>query len=101
MVSKTAQQRQPKFHVKHPILLFLSFLFAVTLSGAEALRVFDDAEKLLRKISEEDLFRMEGIIGFYAANSVQDDIYVYKDDVLPRPSGPSAILFGLRQQVKA
>jgi len=77
----------------------LIFLITFSFSGAEALRVFDDAKNLLRRISEENLFQMNGIVGFYPANSVQDDIYVYEEDVFPRPNQPTAVLYGLRQQV--
>lgn len=54
---------------------------------------------MIKEIIDRDLFRMEGLLGFYPANSVGDDIYVYENDVLPRPPQPDRVFYGLRQQV--
>ena len=49
--------------------------------GPEAKRVFDDAQKLLQKIVDEKLLEARAVIGFYPANTEDDDtILVYKDD---------------------
>lgn len=48
----------------------------ISIIGPEAKRVFDAGQRLLDKIIKEDLFEAKGIIGFYAANSVGDDIEV-------------------------
>uniref|UniRef100_H2Y1G0 Methionine synthase n=1 Tax=Ciona intestinalis TaxID=7719 RepID=H2Y1G0_CIOIN len=68
--------------------------------GEEALRVFNDAQVMLRKIIDEDLYQMEGVVSFFPANSVGDDIHVYADDVMPRPTTPLAVFYGLRQQAE-
>ncbi|XP_045593319.1 methionine synthase isoform X1 [Procambarus clarkii] len=65
--------------------------------GDEAKRVFDDAQKLLSKIISEGSLKATGIVGFYAANSVEDDIEVYSD---ASRSQVVAKLFGLRQQAE-
>lgn len=48
--------------------------------GPEARRVFDDAQKMLKEIVSKKLFKARGLLGFYPANSVGDDIEVYEDD---------------------
>ena len=62
--------------------------------------MFDDAQAMLQHIIENKLFRMKGMVGFYPANSIGDDIHIYCEDVYPRPDTPAAVLYGLRQQVK-
>ncbi|MEY4704857.1 MAG: homocysteine-N5-methyltetrahydrofolate transmethylase, B12-dependent, partial [Nitrospirota bacterium] len=48
--------------------------------GQKAKELFDDAKVLLRKIVEQRLFTANGVYGFFPANSVGDDIEVYRDD---------------------
>lgn len=67
--------------------------------GAEAKRVFDDAQNLLRKIMDEKLLKPRGVVAFYPANSCGDDILVYEDDDMPRDE-PLARFCGLRQQAE-
>lgn len=47
--------------------------------GEEAQKLFDDAKKLLARIENEKLLTANGIFGIFPANSVGDDIEVYKD----------------------
>src|SRR5580692_6015306 len=47
--------------------------------GAEAKRLFDDAQRLLTRIVAERLLTARGVYGFWPANSVGDDILVYAD----------------------
>ena len=42
--------------------------------GVEATKLFADAQALLKKIVDEKLLTAKGVIGFYPANSVGDDI---------------------------
>lgn len=44
--------------------------------GVEAKKLFDDAQVMLKKIIDGKLLRARGIIAFYPANSVGDDIEV-------------------------
>jgi 5-methyltetrahydrofolate--homocysteine methyltransferase len=48
--------------------------------GEEARKLFDDANKMLDQIEKEKLIVANGIVGFYPANSVGDDIEVYDDE---------------------
>ena len=45
--------------------------------GHEAQKLYDDANRLLDRIEKEGLLRANGILGFFPANSVGDDIEVY------------------------
>jgi 5-methyltetrahydrofolate--homocysteine methyltransferase len=48
--------------------------------GQKAKELLDDAKTLLRKIVDQRLFTANGVYGFFPANSVGDDIEVYRDD---------------------
>jgi len=48
--------------------------------GAEAKKVFDDAQKMLKSIVDGRKLTANGVAAFYAANSTGDDIEVYEDD---------------------
>lgn len=47
----------------------------------------------------EKSFQLRGVLAFFPANSVEDDILVYEDDEWPRDE-PLARLCGLRQQAE-
>jgi 5-methyltetrahydrofolate--homocysteine methyltransferase len=48
--------------------------------GVEAKKLYDDAQELLKQIVDEKLLQANGVIGFWPANSVGDDIEVYTND---------------------
>jgi len=48
--------------------------------GVEAKKLFDDAQVLLKKIVKEKLLQANGVIGFWPAASVGDDIELYTDE---------------------
>jgi 5-methyltetrahydrofolate--homocysteine methyltransferase len=48
--------------------------------GAQAIELFRDAQRLLRKIVNEGLLKARGVYGFWPANSVGDDVIVYADE---------------------
>ncbi|HWL15954.1 MAG TPA: vitamin B12 dependent-methionine synthase activation domain-containing protein, partial [Opitutus sp.] len=48
--------------------------------GAEAKKLFDDAQKLLARIIAEKRYTAKAVIGFWPANAVGDDIEVYADE---------------------
>lgn len=48
--------------------------------GAEARRLFDDANRLLDSIVRDSLLQAKGVMGIFPANSVGDDILLYKDE---------------------
>ncbi|RYE05616.1 MAG: methionine synthase, partial [Sphingobacteriaceae bacterium] len=55
-------------------------IFKDTFVGAEAKKLFDDAQILLQKIVSQKLLQANAVIGFWPANSVGDDIELYTDD---------------------
>ncbi|ORZ19481.1 methionine synthase [Absidia repens] len=63
--------------------------------GPEAKRLFDDAQVMLKEIVDKKLLRARGIVGFYPANSIGDDIEIYEDE---SRESVKAKFFGLRQQ---
>jgi 5-methyltetrahydrofolate--homocysteine methyltransferase len=63
--------------------------------GAEARKLFDDAQRLLRRIVAEKRLTARGVFGFWPANSVGDNILVYAD---PSRSTTIARFPMLRQQ---
>ncbi len=66
--------------------------------GVEAKKLFDDAQKMLSKIIAERWLTAKGVIGFYPANTVnEDDIEVYTDDTRKQVK---TVLHSLRQQTK-
>ncbi len=46
-------------------------------SGTEAKKLFDEAQLLLKEIIRDGSLEARGIVAFYPANSVGDDIIVY------------------------
>ena len=63
--------------------------------GSEAKKVFDDAQRLLQRITDEKLLKAHGVVTLLPAQSDGDDILVYNEcsvDVI-------GVLHGLRQQV--
>jgi 5-methyltetrahydrofolate--homocysteine methyltransferase len=65
--------------------------------GVEAKKLYNDAQALLKKIVEEKWISASAVIGFWAANSIQDDIELYADD---KRDKPFEVLHSLRQQTK-
>jgi len=45
--------------------------------GAEATRLFADAQKLLKEIVDKKLLKAKAVIGFFPANSIGDDLELY------------------------
>ncbi|MCH2114081.1 MAG: methionine synthase [Pirellulales bacterium] len=63
--------------------------------GAEARKLFDDAQVLLQRIVDENLLRASGVYGFWPAASSGDDILVFGDETR---SNELCRFHGLRQQ---
>jgi 5-methyltetrahydrofolate--homocysteine methyltransferase len=55
-------------------------IFDETAFGKEARKLFDDANKLLDEIIKNKWLTAKAVIGFYPANSVEDDIEIYEDE---------------------
>jgi 5-methyltetrahydrofolate--homocysteine methyltransferase len=64
-------------------------------SGAEARRLYQDAQTLLEDIVRKRLLTARAVIGFFPANSIGDDIEIYSDETRKKTL---AILPSLRQQ---
>ena len=70
-------------------------IFDDKIIGAEAKKLFKDAESLLAKIINDKSITANGVIGFWPANSDGDDIKIFKDSSRKKII---ATLFNLRQQ---
>jgi 5-methyltetrahydrofolate--homocysteine methyltransferase len=64
--------------------------------GEAARALYVDARKLLARIIATKPLKAHGVVGFWPANAVGDDIEIYADD---ERGAPIARLFGLRQQI--
>jgi 5-methyltetrahydrofolate--homocysteine methyltransferase len=65
--------------------------------GVEARTLYDDARRLLDDLVGNRRFHARGVLGFWAANRIGEDIQLYSD---PRATVPLDILHALRQQMK-
>ena len=66
--------------------------------GNEAKKLFNDAQNMLNQWCKYDKIEAKGIIGFYPANSVGDDIELYHPDDDNKREKIIGKLYGLRQQ---
>lgn len=64
--------------------------------GAEAKKLFDDAQQMLKKIISEKWLKANAVIGIYPANSVSDDDI----EIVDQASGTTTLLHSIRQQTK-
>ena len=65
--------------------------------GVEATRVYEDAQKMLKRLIEGRWLTASGVMGLYPANSVGDDIELYTDE---SRSEVAMTWHGLRQQAE-
>ncbi|MGH8475063.1 MAG: methionine synthase [Methylococcales bacterium] len=63
--------------------------------GKHARHLFDEARSMLKKIIHEKWLQARGMIGFFPANSLADDVLIYIDE---RRNETRAVLHHLRQQ---
>nr|KAF6395490.1 5-methyltetrahydrofolate-homocysteine methyltransferase [Rousettus aegyptiacus] len=68
--------------------------------GEEAKKVYDDAQNMLKVLISERKLQARGVVGFWPAQSVEDDIHLYAEDAEPRAAQPIATFHGLRQQAE-
>jgi len=71
-------------------------IFEYELTGKQAEDLFNDGQKMLKKILKEKSLKAKAIYGLFPANSVGDDIEVYNKD----KSKTLAKFLTLRQQLK-
>lgn len=48
--------------------------------GEEARKLFDDAQKVLDRVIEQNLLYANAVVGLYPANAIGDDVEVYTDE---------------------
>jgi 5-methyltetrahydrofolate--homocysteine methyltransferase len=65
--------------------------------GIEATKLYDDARRLLDEIVREQRFQAHGILSFFPANSIGDDVEIYEDE---SRRSPKATFRFLRQQIQ-
>jgi 5-methyltetrahydrofolate--homocysteine methyltransferase len=65
--------------------------------GEQARELFDDAQELLAKIVDQELLHARGVIGFWPANAIGDDVELFTDE---SRSCRLTILHFLRQQMR-
>ncbi|MDB5890774.1 MAG: hypothetical protein JWP47_1605 [Polaromonas sp.] len=65
--------------------------------GTEAVRVYADAQRMLKRLVEGRWLTANGVIGLYPANSVGDDIEIYTDE---SRTEVAMTWYGLRQQAE-
>ena len=72
-------------------------IFEDAVVGSKAKELFDDAQKLLKDVLDDRLFTARAVYGLFPANSVGDDIEVYKDE---SRAEVQATFHTLRQQLE-
>ncbi|XP_010083313.1 PREDICTED: methionine synthase [Pterocles gutturalis] len=68
--------------------------------GEEAKRVYNDAQNLLKMLIDQKKLQARGVVGFWPAQSVEDDIHLYAAEEAVGSSEPIAKFYGLRQQAE-
>ena len=63
--------------------------------GKEASKLYQDAQNLLNEIIENNYFQPKAVVGFFPANSREDDILIYTDE---SRSKIQTVFHTLRQQ---
>jgi 5-methyltetrahydrofolate--homocysteine methyltransferase len=64
--------------------------------GEAARDLYEDAQAMLKQLIDEKWLTANGVVGFWPANSVGDDIEIYADDTRTKRA---AVLHTLRQQM--
>jgi 5-methyltetrahydrofolate--homocysteine methyltransferase len=68
--------------------------------GAEAKKLYDDAEAMLKDFAKGKKLKLRGVAGIWPANSVGDDVELYEDEDARREHRSVAKFYGLRQQAE-
>lgn len=64
--------------------------------GKSATDLFEEAQKMLSKLINEKKIKANGVVGFYPAHSINDDIAIFKDELMDL----AFTYYCLRQQTK-
>lgn len=54
---------------------------------------------MLQELISQKKLQARGVVGFWPAQSVEDDIHLYAEGTVPQAAEPIATFYGLRQQV--
>ena len=65
--------------------------------GEQARRLFEDAQAMLKEIVDNKSLKAVGVVAFYPAHSVQEDVEVFEDESREKKV---ATFYGLRQQAE-
>merc|ERR1712157_665106 len=70
--------------------------------GAEAKKLFDDAQAMLAKIVADGSMNLKGVVGLFPANRSEDgeDVHVYVDEAARATGTPTTTFCMLRQQAE-
>ncbi|EPY87536.1 methionine synthase isoform 1 [Camelus ferus] len=68
--------------------------------GEEAKKVYDDAQNMLKALISQKKLQARGVVGFWPAQSVRDDIHLFAEGAVPQAAEPIAVFHGLRQQAE-
>jgi len=70
--------------------------------GAEAKKLFNDAQSMLNKIIEDNSMNLKGVVGLFPANRSEDgeDVHIYADEESRAAGTPSTTFCMLRQQAE-
>ena len=60
-----------------------SYIFLI---GEEAKKVYDDAQNMLQALISQKKLQARGVVGFWPAQSIQDDIHLYAEGAVPQAS---------------
>ncbi len=72
-------------------------IFKDPVVGVEAKKLFDDANRMLDEIIRDRSLRANGVVAFYPAVNVGDDVHIFRDE---KDTTPFAQFHFLRQQNK-
>jgi 5-methyltetrahydrofolate--homocysteine methyltransferase len=65
--------------------------------GTEAVRVYADGQRMLKRLIEGRWLQASGVVGFWPANTVGDDIVLYRDE---SRTEVAMTWYGMRQQTE-
>ncbi|MES2183778.1 MAG: methionine synthase [Pseudomonadota bacterium] len=65
--------------------------------GTEAVRVYADGQRMLKRLIEGRWLQASGVVGFWPANTVGDDIVLYRDE---SRTEAAMTWYGMRQQTE-
>jgi 5-methyltetrahydrofolate--homocysteine methyltransferase len=56
-------------------------IFDDPVKGEEARKLFNDAQSMIEEVIQKKMLQAKGVFGFYPARSVEEDVYIYNDEL--------------------